>query len=247
MDLSGKTALVTGGARGIGRAVSQGLADAGARVVAADRAVGEMESEAEVDGRRLVFRKMDVARMDEVRRVVDEVARSSGGVDILVNNAGVMGNFALMNGQTPERFAEDISINLIGAFHCSKVVWSKMAEKGWGRIINMSSISARGGAFAAPGYGASKAGLLGLTRTLAIEGGGLGITVNAVMPGLIDTEPVRKQGAELLDRVRQRIPAGRLGRPEEVAALVTFLVSEQAGYITGASVPVTGGIELFTI
>jgi 3-oxoacyl-[acyl-carrier protein] reductase len=247
IDLTGKVALVTGGAGGIGRAVSFTLAEAGARVVVTDIAENLGDNVPKHAGRSMRYRKMDVGSLFDVTQVVQEIAQIEGGLDILVNNAGIMNNFALMKDHDPELFIRDIHVNLIGAFHCSRAVWPRMAEKGWGRIVNMSSITAQGGAFAAPGYSASKAGLLGLTRTLALEGGALGITVNAVMPGLIETEPIRRHGAKVLEKATKRIPAGRLGRPDDVAVLTAFLVSQQAGYITGAAVPVTGGIELFSM
>ncbi|MEW6264069.1 MAG: SDR family NAD(P)-dependent oxidoreductase [Thermodesulfobacteriota bacterium] len=247
IDLTGKAALVTGAARGIGRAVALALARAGADVALTDVRDDIAASEIGQAGARVLARKMDVTRFDEVLKVVKEVRASWGGLDILVNNAAVLDNFALIDRQDPERFERDLRINLTGAFHCAKAVWPGMVEKGWGRIVNVSSITALGGAFAHPSYGASKAGLLGLTTSLALEGARLGITVNAVMPGLIDTEAVRSHGPEVINKAKKRIPLERLGAPEEVASTIVFLASEAAGYITGAAVPVTGGLELFKI
>lgn len=242
-----KTAMVTGGARGIGMAIALALAEAGAQVVITDVRHPDDSIEKDTAAGRVIFKKMDVARQGSINEVVNEIRQIRGEVDILINNAAVMDNYGFMDQQDPDRFENDLKINLTGAFNCARAVWQGMMKKGWGRIVNISSITALGGAFAAPAYGASKAGLLGLTSSMAIEGGGSGITVNAIMPGLIDTEPVRAHGEAAAQSARKRIPAGRLGSPEDVASLAVFLVSEQAGYINGAAIPVTGGIELFKI
>ena len=170
VNLSEKTALVTGASRGIGRAVASALAEAGADVVVTDIRQDMDESLIGNGDTRVLFRTMDVANRAEVGRVVEEVRGLWGGIDILVNNAGIMGNFALLENQDHERFERDLRVNLSGAFFCAQAVWPDMTAKGWGRIINISSISAQGGAYASPSYGASKAGLLGLTTTLSLEG-----------------------------------------------------------------------------
>ena len=158
-----------------------------------------------------------------------------------------MENFGLLKRQTTDAFSRDIQVNLMGAFHCSKAVWPGMMEKGWGRIINISSIAALHGAFAMPGYGASKAGILGLTRSLAIEGAANNITVNAVLPGPIETEALKLHKPEYIERMKDRTPMKRLGHPDDVAAVIAFLASDLSGFITGAGIPVTGGVELFGI
>ena len=272
--LSGKIALVTGASRGLGRAIALAIGSAGADVAVTDLLVeGETfdseklseysplagifagtdsvgtksaaEEISEMEVRSLAL-KMDVSEPEEIRNVIGKIEESLGTIDILVNNAGVMDNFALFERQDPERWERDIRVNLTGAFHCAKSVWPGMLKKNWGRIINISSIAGSMGAFGQPGYGASKAGLIGLARSLAIEGAKNGITVNAVLPGLIETEAVKLHRPDMLDRMKDSTAMKRLGRPEEVASLVVFLASDQASYITGAAIPVAGGADLFT-
>jgi len=273
--LSGKVALVTGASRGLGRAIALGLGQAGADVVVTDllveddvvdteslEAYGEVAThfagtdqvrtkstavEIQKMGSRSLGLKMDVTKPEEINEVVGQVEKDLGQVDILVNNAGLVGNFALFDKQTSTRWEFDLKVNLSGAFHCAKAVWSGMQKRKWGRIINISSIVAVLGAFAQPGYGASKAGLMGLTRSLALEGAGYGVTVNAVLPGFIETEAVQLVARpEIHDPIKDRIAMKRLGRPEEIAGPVVFLASEMSSYITGAAIPVTGGVDLFS-
>ena len=273
IDLSGRTALITGASRGLGRAIALALGRAGANVVLTDlliedeapnrEQVGEYgllaahfsaekgvhtraaAEEIQALGGRAAAYKMDVTKPFDIEKVVRDVSDEWGGVDILVNNAALMENFGLMNQQDEDRFSRDLHVNLVGAFNCSKAVWPGMAETGWGRIINMSSIAADHGALAMPGYGASKAGLIGLTKSLALEGGRRGICVNAVLPGPIGTETLLLHKPEYIEKMQDRTQLKRLGRPEEVAALVAFLSSDLAGFITGAAIPITGGVELF--
>lgn len=273
MNLSGKTALVTGASRGLGRTIALALGAAGADVAVTDlllesekadkeklgeygllaahfaesghiRTVSTAE-EIQKTGRKSLALKLDVTDHDQIEKVVSEISDQLGGVDILVNNAGVMDNMAVMEHQTLKMFERDLKVNLTGAFNCIKAVWSHMREKKWGRIINISSFVGLSGAFAQPGYGASKAGMIGLTRSLALEGAKYGITVNAVLPGFIATEAVQLHDPKMLDRVKARTPMKRMGRPEEISPVVVFLAGEGAGFITGAAIPVTGGADLF--
>ncbi|MFZ5572738.1 MAG: SDR family oxidoreductase [Thermodesulfobacteriota bacterium] len=272
-ELTGKVALVTGASRGLGRAMALALGAAGADVAVTDLLSEEAPADAaklarysvlaahfagtdnvrtvatareiQAMGVRGLWFQMDVSRPEDIREVVSGVTEAFGGVDILVNNAGVMDNLALLENQTPEGWDRDIRVNLSGAFHCARAVWAGMQQKQWGRIINISSFVGQMGAFAQPGYGASKAGLIGLSRSLALEGARQGITVNAVLPGFIETEAVKLHRPDIQARITDRIAMKRMGRPAEVAALVTFLASDAAGYITGAAIPVAGGADLF--
>ena len=273
MALSGRTALVTGASRGLGRAIALALGAAGANVAVTDLLVESERPDKEQLGRYSILAahfaggenvrtlstageirqmgsqslalKMDVTDPDQIQKAVTRVSEQLGGVDILINNAGVMDNMAALEHQKLNMFERDLKVNLAGAFNCIQAVWPFMKKSGWGRIINISSFVAESGAFAQPGYGASKAGLIGLTRSLALEGARHGITVNAVLPGFIETEAVQLHDPKMLDRIRARTPMKRLGKPEEISPLVVFLAGEGAAFITGAAIPVTGGADLF--
>jgi 3-oxoacyl-[acyl-carrier protein] reductase len=188
---------------------------------------------------------MDVTSIESISKAISKIQNSLGTIDILVNNAALMGNFALLEQQDAERWEQDILVNLTGAFHTTKAVWPGMLKKRWGRVINVSSFVGLSGAFANPSYGALKAGLVGLNVSLALEGATHGITVNSVLPGFIETEALQLHDKHILERVKDRTPMKRLGKPEEVASLVVYLATEEAGYITGAALPVTGGADLF--
>ena len=271
-SLSGKVALVTGASRGLGRAIALALGRAGADVIVTDLLIEDEDVDTEKlaeysilashfkenDGVRTLATsleieamgvkslgvKMDVTSNENVGDVARRIEDEFGRIDILVNNAAVMDNIALFEYQTAKGWERDINVNLTGSFICSKAVWQGMKNQKKGRIINISSFTAESGAFAQPGYCASKAGLLGLTRSLALEGAKNGITVNAVLPGFIKTEAVDLYQGLMKERILSRNPMKRMGTPEEVAAAVVFLASDAASYINGASIPVTGGMDL---
>jgi 3-oxoacyl-[acyl-carrier protein] reductase len=272
LDLSGHIALVTGGSRGLGRADALALARAGADVAIADiqvesdegadaerygvlaqaaRAQGMVYTESTVEeirglGRRALAVKCDVTDRSQVEESVSNVAAELGPVDILVNNAGTLDHVAQFHQQSPELWERDLRVNLTGAFNCSQAVWPGMREKGWGRIVNMASVAGTLGGFGQASYSTTKAGLLGLTKTLALEGARHGITANAIVPGIIGTEAFSFGNAEMNERMVKRTAMRRPGEPAEVAHVIAFLCSDLASYVTGAEIPVTGGIELFT-
>src|SRR5467141_3372020 len=181
-------------------------------------------------------------QVDEtVRRMVDEF----GSVDILVNNAGTLDHVGQFTDQNPELWERDLRVNLTGAFNCAQAVWPHMRERAWGRVINMASVAGTLGGFGQASYSTTKAGLLGLTRTLAMEGARHGITCNAIVPGVIGTEAFNMANAEMNERIVNRTALKRPGEPQEIANAIAFLCSDLAAYITGIELNVSGGVELF--
>ena len=234
IDLSGRVALVTGGSRGLGRADALTLERAGAEVVTLDIEEANATITCDVGDR---------AQVDEaVRRIVEE----HGSVDILVNNAGTLDHLAQFGDQQPKLWERDLRVNLTGAFNCAQAVWPHMQDRGWGRIVNMASVAGTLGGFGQASYSTTKAGLLGLTRTLALEGARHGITCNAIVPGVIGTEAFGFVNPEMKERMIKRTALRRLGEPQDVANAIVFLCSDLASYITGVELNVSGGIELFT-
>jgi len=271
IDLSGRVALVTGGSRGLGRADALTLARAGADVVVADllveselsedtdrygalatvaRQQGLVHTEETVEeirgmGRRAFAVRCDVTERAEVDAAVARAVEELGSVDILVNNAGTLDHAAQFQHQSPELWERDLRVNLTGAFNCAQAAWPHMRERGWGRVINMASVAGTLGGFGQASYSTTKAGLLGLTRTLAMEGARHGITCNAIVPGVIGTEAFNMANAEMNDRIVNRTALKRPGEPQEIANAIAFLCSDLAAYITGIELNVSGGVELF--
>ena len=237
-----KIALVTGAARGLGYAIAIALQASGARVVLADVSPTVNKAAETIGAAGAV--QMNVAHYPEVETALTCINERYGVPDILVNNAGITANIARTDRMEPLAWEHELAVNLNGPFYLTRLVLPSMKGKGWGRIINISSTAATGGLNRQPGYAASKAGLLGLTRTVALEFSSYGITCNAVLPGLIETEKVGELPDDIREAAIERIPAGRTGKPEEVAALVAFLASPVAGYINGAAIPIDGGAAL---
>lgn len=247
-ELKDKIALVTGGRRGMGRTHAIALAHQGAKVVVTDVDASECMSVVEEiksrSGTAFCF-KMDVSNKAEVEKVFDEVIKQFGRLDILVNNAGVYFPKPALE-LTEEDWDKTIAINLKGQFFCAQRAAKEMAKNKWGRIINIASIaSGQVGVGIAGGvhYTASKGGVIGMSETLAVEWALLGINVNVIAPGAIDTPMVQAAQIpkEIMDAMLQRVPLKRIGRPEEVSAMVVFLASEEASYVTGATFYVDGG------
>ena len=271
IDLSGKVALVTGGSRGLGRADALALAAAGADIAIADllveselteetdrygvlasvaRQQGMVHTEETVEeiramGRAAIALRCDVTEREQVDDAVARALDELGSVDILVNNAGTLDHAAQLQNQSPELWERDLRVNLTGAFNCSQSVWPHMRAREWGRIINMSSVAGTLGGFGQASYSTTKAGLLGLTKTLAMEGARHGITCNAIVPGVIGTEAFNLANAAMNERIVARTALKRPGRPEEIANAIAFLCSDLASYITGVELNVSGGVELF--
>ena len=271
IDLSGRVALVTGGSRGLGRADALTLARAGADVALADilvesqvsdetdrwgalataaRTQGLVHTEETAEeirglGRRSLALRCDVTDREQVAAAVARTVEELGSIDILVNNAATLDHVGRFHDQSPELWERDLRVNLSGSFNCAQAVWPHMKERAWGRIVNMASVAGTLGGFGQASYSTTKAGVLGLTRTLAMEGGRHGITCNAIVPGVIGTEAFHMASAAMNERIVARTVFRRPGEPQDVANAIAFLCSDLAGYITGVGLYVSGGIELF--
>jgi acetoacetyl-CoA reductase len=234
-----RTALVTGGTRGLGRAISMALREAGHRVAA----VYHRDADAAkrfTDATAIPSYKWNVADFDACHQGILEVEQDLGPVDILVNNAGVIAD-AMLHHMTPEQWMNVIQTNLGSMFNMSRNVIEGMRVRQFGRIVNISSINGRKGQAGQTNYAASKAGVLGFTRALALEAASKNITVNAIAPGYCDTEMVSTLPSEILQRIIAAIPVGRLGLPADVGRTAVFLSSDEAGFINGATIDVNGG------
>jgi 3-oxoacyl-[acyl-carrier protein] reductase len=271
IDLSGRVALVTGGSRGLGREDALTLARAGADVAIADilveselseetdawgslatvaRAQGLVHTESTADeiramGRGALALKCDVTDREQVAAAVERTVEELGSVDILVNNAATLDHVGQFHHQSPELWERDLRVNLTGSFNCAQAVWPQMKEREWGRIVNMASVAGTLGGFGQASYSTTKAGVLGLTRTLAMEGGRHGITCNAIVPGVIGTEAFNMANPVMNERIVARTVLKRPGEPQDIANAIAFLCSDLAAYITGVGLYVSGGVELF--
>jgi len=260
-SLTGRVALVTGGTAGIGAAISQSLADAGAAVAAGYRhnpqraAKFQASLEAAVPARRVTLHDGNIGLADDCRRVVHEVIEQHGRLDILVNNAGITID-RIVAKMTDDDWTKVIAVNLSGAFFMAQAALEHMLERGTGRIISVSSVIGETGNIGQVNYAASKSGLFGMTKSLAREaifqlnradrpaGDGIGLTVNAVTPGFIATDMLSTIPEKVLERIRGQIPVGRLGRPEEIARVVSFLAADESSYVTGQIWAVNGGLDM---
>ncbi|MCZ7358093.1 MAG: beta-ketoacyl-ACP reductase [Candidatus Methanoperedens sp.] len=277
--LEGKVALVTGGSRGIGRAIALRLAEDGADVVInyqntrehaekvsklidqigmADELekltikINHMDNKEqakeiskliEAIGRHSYVYQANVSNLEQVNRMRDEVIGQFGKIDILVNNAGIVRDKSFVK-MTPDMWGDVMSVNLDGTFYCTKAFIEGMLERKYGRIVNISSVVGRMGNFGQANYTASKAGMIGLTKALAKEFAGKGITVNAIAPGFIDTDMVKGVPDEIIEKILAKIPLGRLGKASEVAGAVAYLASLDGDYITGQVIDINGGLYI---
>jgi|SRR5690625_297251 len=272
--LANKVAVVTGASRGIGRADALSLAEAGADVIVTDILLesdehSDKEAEkygpmaqvmqstdviytdqtvAEIQqmGRRSKAYKMDVTNLEQVKDVFEQVVAEFGKIDILINNAGTLDHVSQIEQQRDDFWNRDFNVNVTGAYHCTKAVWPYMKEQQGGSIINMSSVAGTLGGFGQASYSATKGALLSFTKSMALEGARHHINVNAIIPGIIDTEAFRLGNPDMNERMINRTAFKEPGKPEDIANAITFLVSDKATYITGAGLQVSGGIELFT-
>ena len=240
MSLNGKVALVTGGTGGIGTAICRKLAAAGAKVIATyigdEAAAKDWQAKMAADGVQADIVRCDVSSFEDCKAMAEQI----GAVDILVNNAGITkdGTFRKMSA---DQWNAVLTVNLDSVFNVTRQFVDGMMSKGFGRIINISSINGQKGQFGQTNYSAAKAGMHGFTMALAQETAKKGVTVNSVSPGYIGTEMVMAVPEDVRNQIIAQIPVGRLGKPEEIAALVTFLASEDAAFITGANIAANGG------
>ncbi len=245
--LNGKVALVTGGSRGIGRAIAGKLASLGADAAifyaGNEAAARETVKEIESIGVKAMACRCDVSDYDQVAEAVARVKEALGAVDILVNNAGVTLDKLAMR-MSPEEFARVVSVNLNGAFHLIRATCPDFVRRRSGRIINISSVAGLLGNAGQANYAASKAGLIGLTKSVARELAGRGVTCNAVAPGFIRTDMTGAMSEEALQKGLSAVPLGRMGEPEDIAEAVAFLAGDGAAYITGAVLQVDGGMYM---
>jgi 3-oxoacyl-[acyl-carrier protein] reductase len=247
-ELDDRVALVTGGSRGIGRAIALRLAEEGCDVavnyLASFAAAEEVADAIRGAGRRAMAVKADVASPIEVESMVMLVEEELGPVDVLVNNAGIHKHHKSWE-MSVEDWQRIIDVNLTGAYLTTRLVGPSMAERGWGRIINISSVVAMSGTDHEAHYAASKAGMHGLTKSTALELSPMGVTVNAVAPGWIRTDMTGDATEEEMAEAMREIPLGRIGEPEEIAAVVAYLASPDASYVTGQVIHVNGGMGLY--
>lgn len=244
MSLEGKVAIVTGAAQGIGRAIAEHLAQAGADIAVADLDPGRSQdtvAAVEKLGRKALNVKVNVADAGDAKAMVEQVLKAWGKIDILVNNAGITRDGLLLR-MKEEDWNLVLQVNLNGTFHCTKAVLQPMTKQRYGRIVNIVSVVGVMGNAGQANYAASKAAVIGFTKTVGREYASRNVTVNAVAPGFIDTAMTHGLPADVKDTLQKQIPLGRLGTPADIAAAVRFLASDEAAYITGHVLHVNGGM-----
>jgi 3-oxoacyl-[acyl-carrier protein] reductase len=244
MSLEGRVAIVTGAAQGIGRAIAETLAEAGADIVVADldpTRSKETVAAVEKAGRKALNLKVNVADANDTKAMAEQILKDWGKIDILVNNAGITRDGLLLR-MKEEDWNLVLQVNLNGTFHCTKAVLQPMTKQRYGRIVNIASIVGAMGNVGQANYAASKAAVIGFTKTVAREYASRNVTANAVAPGFIDTAMTQGLAAEVKEALQKQIPLARLGTPADIANAVRFLVSEDASYITGHVLHVNGGM-----
>jgi acetoacetyl-CoA reductase len=234
-----RVALVTGGTRGIGHAIVERLKADGMKV-AAGYSGNDAAAEACVRDLDVMVIKGNVGNFEDCKRAAEAVEAELGPIDVLVNNAGITRD-GVFHKMTPEQWSEVIRVNMDSLFNMTRQVIEGMRDRGWGRIVNISSINGQKGQMGQTNYSAAKAGMIGFTKALALENAKKGVTVNCIAPGYIDTEMVQAVPEKVLEGIVAQIPVGRLGRGEEIADMVAFLAGERAGYVTGATLALNGG------
>jgi acetoacetyl-CoA reductase len=238
-----RVAVVTGGTRGIGEAISVGLQKAGYKV-AANYAGNDERAKSFGDKTGIAVFKWDVSSFDECKAGMEKVTAALGPVEVIVNNAGITRD-STMKRMNRDAWDAVLDTNLGGCYNMCKTAWDGMLERGFGRIVNIGSINGQAGQYGQVNYAAAKSGIHGFTKALAQEGAPKGITVNAIAPGYIDTDMVAAVPPNVLEKIVARIPVGRLGKADEIARAVLFLVADEGGFITGSTLSINGGQHMY--
>ena len=238
-----KVALVTGGTRGIGEAICVALDNAGYTVIA-NYGGNDDAAKAFTDRTGIAAMKFDVSSFEETNAAIKKIEEEQGHIDVLINNAGITRD-GTMHRMSFEQWDKVIQTNLASCFNTCRAVIEGMRERQFGRIVNIGSVNGQAGQYGQVNYAAAKSGIHGFTKALALEGAGKGITVNAIAPGYIDTDMVRAVPEEVLKKIIATIPVGRLGRPEDIADGVLFLVGDNAGFVTGSTLSLNGGQHMY--
>ncbi len=241
--MAGRVALVTGGTRGIGGAISRMLKLRGYNVVA-NYAGNDVAAKTFKEETGIPVYKFDVGDFEAVKAAITQIEKDHGPIEIVVNNAGITRD-ATMRRLDRTMWDQVIDTNLGSCFNVCKAVWDGMNTRGWGRIVNIGSINGQGGQYGQVNYAAAKSGIHGFTKALAQEGAAKGITVNAIAPGYTDTDMVSAVPANVLEKIIAKIPVGRLGKADEIARGVVFLVADDAGFITGSTISINGGQHMY--
>ena len=234
-----RVALITGGTRGIGAAISIKLKESGYKVAAIYAGNDDVATKFSEENKIAVF-KWSIANYEECIAGIKSVEDELGEIDILVNNAGITRD-GMFHKMSQEQWRDVINVNLNGLFNMTHPLWDKMRARGFGRIVNISSINGQKGQLGQANYSAAKAGELGFTKSLALEGARRGITVNAICPGYINTDMVKAMSEEAIEATESQIPVGHLGEPEDIARCVKFLVADESSFITGSTISANGG------
>ena len=234
-----RVALVTGGTRGIGAAISIKLKESGYKVAAVYAGNDEVATKFSKENKIAVF-KWSIANYEECIAGIKSVEDELGEIDILVNNAGITRD-GMFHKMSQEQWRDVINVNLNGLFNMTHPLWDKMRARGFGRIVNISSINGQKGQLGQANYSAAKAGELGFTKSLALEGARKGITVNAICPGYINTDMVKAMSEKAIEATESQIPVGHLGEPDDIARCVKFLVADESNFITGSTISANGG------
>jgi 3-oxoacyl-[acyl-carrier protein] reductase len=248
MDLKGKVAIVTGAGRGLGWSIAERLARDGGNLVVAEIDPKSGDEKAAVISRmggEVLAVRVDVSKWTDVERMVKQVLEKFGRIDILVNNAGLMGNYYLVTDYPEEEWDRLIDVNLKGTFLCCKAVLPAMIKQKYGKIISLASVAGKEGNARMPAYSASKAAIIALTKTIAKEVASYNINVNCVSPALCETDMAKDMTPEQRALLVSKIPMGRLGKPEEVAAVVKFLASDESSFVTGQCYDISGGRSIY--